>query len=159
MNLAPPGPRPRRRADRPASAILTARSRPRGASVDTGPVPARVMIVDDHSDVRYLLRAVLEESREDVVVVAEAASGEEAMTMIGGVDPDVVVLDALMPVRDGFETAALIRAARPEQPILLCSAVIDDAVRTRASAVGIAACLPKDALEDIPPTVATLAGA
>jgi two-component system invasion response regulator UvrY len=115
------------------------------------------MIVDDHADVRYLMRAVLEESGADLVVVAEAASGEEAMVLIGGVDPDVVLLDALMPVRDGFETAALIRETRPQQAILLCSALVDDEIRSRAAAVGIAACLPKDELEAIPPAVVALA--
>jgi DNA-binding NarL/FixJ family response regulator len=115
------------------------------------------MIVDDHADVRYLLRAILEEAPGDIVVAGEASGGEEAVISIERIDPDVVVLDALMPLRDGFETAELIRSRRPDQQILLCSAIVDDAMRERARAAGIAACLPKDALEEIPAAVVALA--
>ena len=115
------------------------------------------MIVDDHADVRYLVRAILEDSGADVAVVAEASGGEEALVAIDAADPDVVVLDAMMPIRDGFETALLIRSKRPEQAILLCSALVDDTVRERAREAGIAACLAKDALDAIGPTVLALA--
>jgi DNA-binding NarL/FixJ family response regulator len=107
------------------------------------------MIVDDHADVRYLLRAILEEAGPDLVVSAEAASGEEALLAIDSIDPDVVLLDALMPVRDGFQTAEVILARRPEQRILLCAAVVDEALRSRAAAAGIAGCLAKDAFEEL----------
>jgi DNA-binding NarL/FixJ family response regulator len=115
----------------------------------TPSVPLRLMIVDDHADVRYLIRALLEEASADLVVAAEAASGEAAILAIDAVDPDLVVLDALMPVRDGFQTAELILARRPEQRILLCTAVLDDAVRERAAAAGITACVAKDAFDDL----------
>jgi DNA-binding NarL/FixJ family response regulator len=108
------------------------------------------MIVDDHADVRHLLRAIVEESGPDLTVAGEAASGEEALLAIDTVDPDVVLLDALMPVRDGFQTAELILAHRPEQRIVLCAAVVDDEIRSRAAAAGIAACVAKDAFEEIP---------
>jgi DNA-binding NarL/FixJ family response regulator len=111
------------------------------------------MIVDDHADVRYLLRAVVEEAGSDVVVAGEAASGEEAMLAIDAVDPDVVLLDAVMPIRDGFQTAELILAQRPEQRILLCAAVVDDEVRSRAAAAGITDCVVKDALEELPAAI------
>jgi CheY-like chemotaxis protein len=128
-----------------------------GPTPHTSRVPVRVMIVDDHADVRYLLRAILEDAAGEIVVAGEAPGGEEAVVAIDHIDPDVVVLDALMPGRDGFETAALIRARRPDQPILLCSAIVDDAIRERARTAGIAACLPKDAFDDIPATVVALA--
>src|SRR4051794_18209045 len=108
------------------------------------------MIVDDHADVRYLIRAIVDDAREDLLVAGEAAGGEEALGHIEAIDPDVVVLDAMMPVRDGYETAEQILARRPEQRILLCSAIVDDEVRERARAVGISACLSKDEFEDIP---------
>jgi CheY-like chemotaxis protein len=113
-------------------------------------VPVRVMIVDDHADVRYLLRAIVEEARPEVVVAGQAASGEEALLAIDSIDPDVVLLDAHMPIRDGFQTAELIRAHRPDQRIVLCSALVDDAIRARAAAAGITACVAKDAFEEIP---------
>jgi DNA-binding NarL/FixJ family response regulator len=108
------------------------------------------MIVDDHADVRYLLQAIVEEAGPEVVVAGQAASGEEAMLAIDSIDPDVVLLDAYMPVRDGFQTAELILAHRPDQRIVLCSAFVDDEIRARAAAAGISACVAKDAFEEIP---------
>jgi two-component system, chemotaxis family, chemotaxis protein CheY len=115
------------------------------------------MIVDDQPDVRYLVRVILEDSGADVVVVAEASGGEEALMALDAANPDVVVLDAMMPIRDGFETAELIRSKRPGQAILLCSALVDEAVLERAREAGIAACLPKEALDALAPAVLDLA--
>jgi len=127
--------------------------------VTLGRVPVRLMIVDDHADVRYLIRAIVAEAAADVVVAGEAATGEAAVLAIGGGDPDVGVLDARMPIRDGFETADLILARRPAQTILLCSAIVDDAIRERAAAAGIRACVAKDDFMRIPELALELAGA
>jgi len=107
------------------------------------------MIVDDHADVRYLIRVIVEAGAEDVVVAGEADGAREALEIIDEVDPDVVLLDALMPVVDGFEAAPMILGRRPGQPILLCSALVDDQVRSRAERAGIAACVSKDELDAI----------
>jgi two-component system chemotaxis response regulator CheB len=117
------------------------------------------MIVDDHADVRYLIRAIVQDAGDEVVVAGEADGARSALETIDGVDPDVVVLDARMPVVDGFEAAPLLLERRPGQKIILCSALVDDAVRARAEAAGIAACVPKDELEAIPEIARSLAGA
>jgi DNA-binding NarL/FixJ family response regulator len=113
-------------------------------------MPVRLMIVDDHESVRELLRAIVEDAPEDVVVSGEADGVEAALAAIERVDPDVVVLDAKMPHVGGFEGAPLILERRPGQKILLCSGVIDAAMCERAERVGIAACLSKDDLEAVP---------
>jgi DNA-binding NarL/FixJ family response regulator len=113
-------------------------------------MPVRLMIVDDHESVRELLRAIVEDAPEDVVVSGEAAGAQAALEAIDRVDPDVVVLDAVMPVVGGLEAAPLILARRPGQKILLCSAVVDEEVCDRAERAGIAACLSKDDLEAVP---------
>jgi CheY-like chemotaxis protein len=119
-------------------------------------VPVRVMIVDDHADVRYLIRTTVEEA--GLVVAGEADGARAALETIDGVDPDVVVLDAGMPVVDGFEAAPMILERRPGQPIVLCSALVDDAVRARAERAGIAACLSKDEFDDLPRVALELGG-
>jgi len=116
------------------------------------------MIVDDHADVRYLIRAIVEDAGGEVVVAGEADGARAALETIDGVDPDVVVLDAMMPVVDGFEAAPMILERRPGQPILLCSALVDDAVRARAERAGIAACLSKDEFDAIPRVAQDLLG-
>jgi DNA-binding NarL/FixJ family response regulator len=115
------------------------------------------MIVDDHSDVRFLLRAIVEDSSEDIEVAGEADGVRAALESIDAVDPDVVVLDAIMPVVGGFEAAPMILARRPGQKLLLCSAHVDDEVRERAEAAGIAACVSKDDMESIPGVAVRLA--
>jgi DNA-binding NarL/FixJ family response regulator len=113
-------------------------------------MPVRLMIVDDHESVRELLRAIVEDAPEDVVVSGEADGAHAALEAIDRIDPDVVVLDARMPVVDGFEAAPLILERRPWQKILLCSGVVDAETWDRAERAGIRACLSKDDLEAIP---------
>ena len=117
------------------------------------------MIVDDHADVRFLIRAIVDDAEGglDIVVAGEADGVRAALESIDQVDPDVVVLDALMPVVGGLEAAPMILARRPGQAILMCSAYVDDELRDKAEAVGIAACVSKDDLEAIPRIAAELA--
>jgi CheY-like chemotaxis protein len=117
------------------------------------------MIVDDHEDVRFLIRAIVEDSGEDVVVAGEADCVRTALEAIDAVDPDVVVLDAVMPVVGGIEAAPMILARRPEQMILLCSALVDEEVRARAEQAGITACVSKDDMDAIPAAVVEIARA
>jgi CheY-like chemotaxis protein len=120
--------------------------------------PVRVLVVDDHADVRFLVRAILGDAGPDVTYAGEAAGASEALDALERTDPDVVVLDARMPGVDGFETAALLLERRPGLPILLCSAIVDDEIRSRAQEAGIAACLSKDHFEAIPGMALRLAG-
>jgi DNA-binding NarL/FixJ family response regulator len=117
----------------------------------------RVMIVDDHADVRFLIRAIVDDASEDVEVAGEADGVRSALESIDSVDPDVVVLDALMPVVGGLEAAPMILARRPGQKILLCTALVDDDMRERAEEAGITACVSKDAMDTIPVLVVRLA--
>jgi DNA-binding NarL/FixJ family response regulator len=115
------------------------------------------MIVDDHADVRFLIRAIIEDSGDDLTVAGEADGVRAALESIDSVDPDVVVLDAVMPVVGGIEAAPMILARRPAQKILLCSALVDEDVRARAEQAGITACVSKDDMDEIPAVVISLA--
>jgi len=116
------------------------------------------MIVDDSADVRYLIRVIVQDAGDEVVVVGEADGAASALDAIDGIDPDVVVLDARMPVVDGFEAAPMLLARRPGLKIVLCSALVDDVVRARAERAGITTCLTKDELDAIPGLARELAG-
>jgi CheY-like chemotaxis protein len=119
--------------------------------------PVRVLVVDDRADVRFLVRAILEDAAPDVVFAGDAAGADEAVAALDHAEPDIVVLDARMPRVDGFEAAAMLLERRPDLPILLCSAIVDDDIRERAEAAGIAACLSKDDFEAIPRVAVELA--
>lgn len=80
----------------------------------------RVLIVDDHAIVREGIRHVLS-SDEGVEVVAEASNGEEAITLVDRLQPDVVILDLSMPGLSGLEVVARLRKDAPGAKILVLS--------------------------------------
>jgi CheY-like chemotaxis protein len=116
------------------------------------------LIVDDTADMRLLIRIIIEAADQGLFVSGEAESGKEALAQFDACDPAVVVLDQMMPGLTGLETAALIKARRPEQPMILCSAYLDDLLREQAVAVGIQISLPKERYAEIPAAMLELRG-
>jgi CheY-like chemotaxis protein len=116
------------------------------------------LIVDDQTDVRLLLRMIIERSG-DLFVTGEAASGAEAIEHVEAENPAVIVLDMMMPGMNGVETATAIRADRPNQPIILCTAYLDADVIERAHAAGIVECISKNQLWSLPQLIRDVAGA
>lgn len=80
--------------------------------------PIRMMLVDDHAVVRAGYRFLLE-SIEDIQVVAEATSGEQAVEMVAGVAPDLIVMDLAMPGMGGLEAIRRIREQQPQVQVLV----------------------------------------
>ena len=98
----------------------------------------RVLIADDHAVVREGLRAFLA-VQDDVEVVGEAVDGEEAVAAVGRLQPDVALVDLLMPNVDGIEAIKRIRASdAPTRVIVLTSFADEDTMlpAIRAGAVG-----------------------
>ncbi len=81
----------------------------------------KVMIVDDHAIVREGIAEVLEQSG-DFEVVGQAGDGEEAVNKVQELEPDVVIMDILMPAKDGIEACREITAALPDTRILMLTA-------------------------------------
>ena len=81
----------------------------------------RVMLVDDHPLVRRGLREVLEDSG-GFEVVAQAADGEEAVGMAEETRPDVIVMDVMMPKKDGVEACRDILDLLPDTKVLMLTA-------------------------------------
>jgi DNA-binding NarL/FixJ family response regulator len=82
--------------------------------------PITVMLVDDHLLVRRGFRRMLEDDPE-IVVVAEAGDGPEAVDLAARVRPDVVVMDFALPTMNGATAARKIAAGVPEAAILMLS--------------------------------------
>ncbi|MBN1250210.1 MAG: response regulator transcription factor [Anaerolineae bacterium] len=88
----------------------------------------RVLIVDDHAIVRRGIRALLE-TEAGIEVIGEAQDGQEALEKIKALDPDIVLLDLLMPRMDGIEVTRRVKADDARARILvLTSFAADDKV-------------------------------
>jgi len=116
----------------------------------------RTLLVDDEPDIRLLLRSLIERENNGLLVVGEAADGQEALIAVDRYDPEVIVIDERMPMMGGVETATILLAARPDRKIVLCTAYLDDALQARADAIGIASCVTKGEAMLIPQLVKRL---
>jgi NarL family two-component system response regulator LiaR len=79
--------------------------------------PIRVMIVDDHAVVRSGLGAFLM-AFDDLELVAEASSGEQALQLCNQANPDVILMDLVMPGMDGAEATKAIREKCPDIQVI-----------------------------------------
>ena len=103
----------------------------------------KVMIVDDHSVVRIGLKQVLEQSGE-FEVVGQAANGEEAVRMAADVSPQVVVMDVIMPEKDGVEACREIMESAPETRVVMLTASTEEDAVVEAVAAGATGYLQKE---------------
>jgi len=111
-----------------------------------GPGCVRVLLVDDQELLRRGLRMFLEEE-PDLVVVGEAADGEQALRATARLAPDVVVMDVRMPRMDGVEATRQIAASFPRSKVLVLTTFdLDEYVYT-ALRYGASGFL----LKDVPP--------
>jgi NarL family two-component system response regulator LiaR len=100
--------------------------------------PIRVLVVDDHLVVRAGLRTLLL-PEADIEIVGEASDGDEAVAEAARLQPDVILMDLMMPAMDGIVAIERIRANQPDARILvLTSFEADDKVfpAIRAGALG-----------------------
>ncbi|GHF99606.1 MULTISPECIES: response regulator [Amycolatopsis] len=104
----------------------------------------RVLLCDDQQLVRVGLRMIVE-SQDDLVVVGEAANGEEAVTLARELRPDLVLMDVRMPVLDGVAATARICAERPEVRVLIITTFDLDEYAYAALRGGASGFLVKDA--------------
>jgi two-component system, NarL family, response regulator LiaR len=107
----------------------------------------RVLITDDHGVVRQGLRMFLSLEPE-FEVVGEAENGREALEMARKLEPDVVLMDLLMPVMDGIEATQAIRAELPDVEVVALTSVLEDASVTGAVRAGAIGYLLKDTDSD-----------
>ena len=108
----------------------------------TSDTRTRVMLVDDHSIMRELLRDALENTGE-FQVVAQAADGEEALRAVAEFAPDVIVMDVIMPVMDGIEACREITDSSPGTRVLMLTASNEKDAIVRSIAAGATGYLQK----------------
>jgi len=107
--------------------------------------PLRVMIVDDHQMIREGLCSILSEF-DDLAVVGEASTGEQALELAGTLIPDVVIMDMHMPGWNGAESTRRILKEHPAIVVIGLSVQTDSHVSDSMLAAGAAGFLPKETI-------------
>jgi NarL family two-component system response regulator LiaR len=105
--------------------------------------PIRVLIADDHQMVLEGLQVFLSTS-DRVEVVGTAANGEEAVLLAEQLEPDVVLMDVKMPIVDGAEATARIRAANPGIQVVALTSFVEEKLVERILDAGAISYLLKD---------------
>ena len=116
----------------------------------------RVMLVDDQSDIRKVLQLMLERTGQ-FEVVGQAGDGEEAMRVAAELLPDVIVMDVMMPKKNGVEACREIMEALPDTRVVMLTASTEEDAVIQALAAGATAYLPK--MSDLDQLVSTLKAA
>lgn len=106
--------------------------------------PIRILLADDHVMVREGTRRILEREA-DLVVIAEAGNGREAVDLIQRDRPDVAIVDVSMPVMNGIEATKEIKRIAPDTAVLVLTAYDDDEYVFAILEAGAAAYLLKNA--------------
>ncbi|HEY8763687.1 MAG TPA: response regulator transcription factor [Solirubrobacteraceae bacterium] len=103
----------------------------------------RILIVDDHAVVREGLRAFLE-LQDGLEVVGDAADGEAGVREAMALAPDVILMDLLMPERDGIEAMHELRQRLPDARVIVLTSFLDEARVLPAIQAGAAGYLLKN---------------
>jgi NarL family two-component system response regulator LiaR len=103
----------------------------------------RILVADDHAIVREGLRALIG-VRKGMEVVGEAADGNEAVSLASALQPDVILLDLVMPNMDGIQAIKEIKHRDPDARILVLTSFADDTQVFPAIKAGALGYLLKD---------------
>jgi two-component system response regulator NreC len=107
----------------------------------------KIVLADDHHIVRKGLRALLTDEG-DFDIVGEAANGIDAVDMVERLSPDILVLDLMMPGKNGLEVAGIISKSKPSTGIIILSMHNDESYISQAFRCGAKAYVLKDNTAD-----------
>ena len=105
---------------------------------------AKVLIVDDNRFFRRMLCERFDREAE-FQICGEAENGKEAVEKALKLDPDLIVLDSVMPVMNGLDAARVLRLLMPRLPLIMNSAVPDQLTEQQAQRIGVTEIAPKSA--------------
>lgn len=106
-----------------------------------------IIITDDHKIVRDGIKALLQDNKV-IKVVAEAASGDELISLLSTMHADVVLMDISMPGKDGFETTQYVAEHFPEIKVLALSMLSNDSYVSKMIDLGAHGYILKNAGQD-----------
>jgi len=130
-----------RREDIDRALARQRRAREVPADPDAARRQIRLVIADDNPMVREGLRSAIATS-DDLITVGVATDGNEALRLVGELDPDVLVLDHRMPGLRGLDVASRLRSGASDTAVVMFT--LDEGIRELALASGVSAFVPKD---------------
>lgn len=107
----------------------------------------RILVVDDSPFVYHQVKDMVEGSNYEVV--GSAKSGEEGISMFRELNPDVIILDIIMPGIDGLETAEMILQEKKDAKIIMLSSLFDANLLNDVKQLGLKFLLPKPLEKDV----------
>lgn len=102
-----------------------------------------ILIVDDHALVRDGIIAMLK-NEDDIHIIGEAVDGEEAVAKNNELNPDIIIMDIMMPKFNGLEAAKMIKAQHPNSKIIFLSMEVKEDFISEAIKAGASGYIPKD---------------
>ena len=106
-----------------------------------------VLLADDHKLLRSGLKLLLQRN-PDLLVVGEAADGEETLRLFGQLEPDILLLDLSMPNMDGMECLREIKSRRPDAKVIVLTMHEDENYIRKAMRLGASGYIPKGSADD-----------
>jgi DNA-binding NarL/FixJ family response regulator len=106
----------------------------------------RVLVTDDHAVLRTGVAALLERE-DDISAVGQAATAEQAVSKARALQPDVILLDVVMPRKSGFDTLPELRKVAPEAGVIMLSMQTNPSSIRQALTLGAAGYVSKHASE------------
>ena len=107
--------------------------------------PIRILVVDDHPVVRAGIESLMT-GHADMIIVAQAANGREAIQQFRAQHPDITLMDIQMPVMNGLDALMAIRNESPQARVIMLTTYAGDAQVMRAIKAGAQGYLLKSAL-------------
>ena len=107
----------------------------------------KVLIVDDDPTVLESLKDLLE--RRGLSTVGAASDGNQAVSMANTLEPDVIVMDRMMPGMDGVEATRRIKQSLPQTQVILLSAQLDSEVQEQGEGIGVYCYLAKGCSDNL----------
>lgn len=106
-------------------------------------MPVRILLADDHDQLRAAVAELLRKAAGDWEICGEAADGKAAVEKAAELKPDLVILDVLMPLRDGITAGREIHSFLPGVPVILYTSMASPAFEAEALRAGFYAAVPK----------------
>lgn len=117
--------------------------------------PIRVVLVDDHLQVHRIVQVTLG-ATPDIQLVGQAANGQEGIALCEQYEPDIVLMDVVMPVMNGIEATKVLQERFPDIKILVLSSFLDhESVYTMLQNGAVGYLVKSSLAEDLAETIRT----